>query len=198
MLEQARGAFIAQCDGDDFWLDSKKLYKQVNFLSQHPEYVLSFHRAKRIYEKGFRNKEDRVEEGVYRDIPQGNLRVLSTAYMLMGTVMHRNVGLDFPPEYYLAPNGDIFVPILLGAHGGAKFQEEVGPLGQRRHPRGAWSSKTLSQKLSMHFRTYLQIASYFVRMEEPKSVFRIAKNQLRQVSVKYFTVHLNFDKESKD
>ena len=35
-----KGKYIARIDSDDFWCDSKKLEKQVNFLEKHPDYVL--------------------------------------------------------------------------------------------------------------------------------------------------------------
>jgi hypothetical protein len=34
------------CEGDDYWTNPFKLNKQINFLINNPEYVLSFHNAK--------------------------------------------------------------------------------------------------------------------------------------------------------
>lgn len=44
------GKYIAFCEGDDFWTDSRKLQRQVDFLESHPDYSMCFHSAKKKYE----------------------------------------------------------------------------------------------------------------------------------------------------
>ena len=38
-----KGEFIATCEGDDYWCDTRKLKKQVEFLEQNRDYSMCFH-----------------------------------------------------------------------------------------------------------------------------------------------------------
>jgi glycosyltransferase involved in cell wall biosynthesis len=38
-LREARGEFVAILDDDDWWVDDRKLEKQVKFLHEHPDYI---------------------------------------------------------------------------------------------------------------------------------------------------------------
>lgn len=46
------GKYIAFCEGDDYWTDSYKLQKQVDFLESHPDYSMCFHTAIQHWEDG--------------------------------------------------------------------------------------------------------------------------------------------------
>ena len=40
-----RGKYIALCEGDDCWIKSDKIQRQVDFLEEHPDYSMCFHNA---------------------------------------------------------------------------------------------------------------------------------------------------------
>lgn len=47
-LQQATGKYIALCDGDDYWIDSYKVQKQVQFLEENKEYVIHSGKAQML------------------------------------------------------------------------------------------------------------------------------------------------------
>ena len=62
LYKRAHGKYIALCDGDDFWTDTDKLQKQVDFMEIHPNCSISCHKV--LYH--FEDKE--VDDYEFPDI----------------------------------------------------------------------------------------------------------------------------------
>jgi len=61
---RARGKYYAICEGDDYWIDPLKLQKQVNFLEENPDYILSFTGCNFLFEE-----KKKIAEPVKKNIP---------------------------------------------------------------------------------------------------------------------------------
>lgn len=76
----SRGKYIAWCEGDDYWIDSLKLQKQVDFLECHYDYSMCFHNAIQKWESD--NKEDvfaKITNRTYSGIEIFNKWIVPTA-----------------------------------------------------------------------------------------------------------------------
>jgi hypothetical protein len=136
LVEEERGEFIAMCDGDDVWTDPDKLSKQVASLRARPDCVAAFHDVVAVDETAERSLGSVLPAAQRRDLDAGTLRT-GEAVLMLGTVMFRRAAGPLPEEFDRAPNRDQFLPVLLGRHGAARFDPEVGPLAYRRHGGGA-------------------------------------------------------------
>lgn len=183
----ARGAYMAQCDGDDYWRDPDKLQKQVDFLEGHPEYVMSFHDAIEIDVHGGLLRPHNLPDAARRDYTADELRCLKWGWMLTQSMVYRKAFDEFPPEYFLAPNEDNFLPILLGRFGAAKYQGEVEPLAYRQHPGGIWSQQSFARRSQMNLQSYLQIVAYLVRIGEKQTARKLVLGRLIPYLNQYFS-----------
>jgi glycosyltransferase involved in cell wall biosynthesis len=160
IFKEARGKYIAYCEGDDYWTDPRKLQIQVDFLESHPDYALTYHDAMSF-----------DAEGEYGIQLEGKLRADATSVQLQRarpvstlTTCFRNVLHDLPPELWLAPLNDLCWWSLLGAHGHGKFLGEIKPAMYRLHPGGVFSMRSHKRKLHMSLQTCTSLANYYNRI----------------------------------
>jgi glycosyltransferase involved in cell wall biosynthesis len=138
-LQQAKGEYIALCDGDDYWIDPMKLQKQIDFLEKNIDYSICFTDHKillnnqNIFEFPKLNEKHKSKDTFLRhDIILNN--IIPTL-----TVVYRNrpeillyLGKDlYPPDW--------FVYVLNAKYGKIKFLPFVSAV-YRKHDGGVCSS----------------------------------------------------------
>lgn len=131
LLPKAEGEYIALCEGDDYWTDSNKLQKQVDFLQKNPEYSLCFHPVWVRFENG--EKEPYIFPHKGTNISLESL--LKDNFIQTNSVMYRRLNYSA-----LAVNvipGDWYLHLFHAKSGKIGFLDE--PMGvYRRHSAGVW------------------------------------------------------------
>lgn len=120
-FKMAQGKYIAGCEGDDFWVDENKLQVQVDFMEDHPDYVLCGHAAYYANEDGTLQKDRFFRfDTVSRDI--STEEIISDWAMATNSLLYRKesrtdiiipfqgkcVSGDYAKTVYLALKGKIY------------------------------------------------------------------------------------------
>ncbi len=135
VYESAEGKYIAQCDGDDYWIDEKKLQKQVDFLENNPDYVMCFTNSyiynqdtdeKRIAKVNSwdtcTTREILEEHNSLTAEKHGELQTLGH----MSSIVFRNfIITTYPKWYYTTYMNDDTLFVMLSKFGKAKMINEV-------------------------------------------------------------------------
>lgn len=159
-FSEARGQYIALCEGDDYWFDEEKLQKQVDYLKSHPKCVVVYGDSI-PFENGI--VIDRRLGGARRDLSSEELRKMCGIFTM--TACFRNI-VDVPPEANVVGYGDMFLWARLGRHGHGAFLSELVPAFYRVHSGGIHSMVEEEQRRRMLLRTLFGMYSYFGRQED--------------------------------
>lgn len=172
-LHQAKGKYIAICEGDDYWTDPYKLQKQVDFLEENEDFVICYHNFTIID-----NHENIFKDNFLGDNHKGEYskeELMKGPHIPTLTRCFRNIIRTMPQEMLSAPGGDRCLSILLGEYGKAKYLgNEILPAVYRQHSKGIWSAKSDEIKYNMMLQTTLSISNYYIK----KHGFEYAKQYL--------------------
>lgn len=109
--------YHALCEGDDWWIDSGKLQKQVLFLESHPDHSLCFCSHQEYYPDGHlavvKRYENNIEQCPMEDIIAG-----SGGYMATCSMVFVGDGAGNYPDWAKGtPVGDLPLMLLLASRG---------------------------------------------------------------------------------
>ncbi len=144
VLNSCNGKYIAFCEGDDFWVDSLKLQKQVDFLEQNSSYAICFHDVMIYDETTKEYREDNITVNTkdifdINDLAEGN-------FMHTPSVMIKN-DFTLPSNFSESPLGDW--PLYLCQIGARKIKKIDGTMAVYRvHENGVWSTKSEDKRVN--------------------------------------------------
>ncbi|WP_396175395.1 glycosyltransferase family 2 protein [Flavobacterium sp.] len=188
-LQQAKGTYIALCDGDDYWTDAAKLEKQVQFLSNNDSMAACFHNVSVISnEKSTLYFQDKQEGAVTaEEIVLNGGGVYPTASLLF-----RNE-ISLPDFTLQSKAGDSALAFSLLEKGHFYFMNDT-MAAYRKHAGGVFSSiKNDQSKRLEDIKSNLNLLVNYrkIAVNTPKEYFTQAiSKQLDQFSNHFGTSKL--------
>ena len=174
-LQQCQGDFIALCEGDDYWTDSLKLQKQVDFLNKHLNIDLCFTRAnieiegKELYphhipvlfeKKAFEYKE---------------LLRHSNFITTASVVFRAPSKFNFLNWFYKVPFGDLALYKIVSNGKPIACLNEFMTV-YRIHPEGIYQKQTYYRKKYQHLEFFSLI--FDILQPEEQNILKVKKQEL--------------------
>ncbi|MDO5509779.1 MAG: GNAT family N-acetyltransferase [Weeksellaceae bacterium] len=128
ILENCNGKYIAICEGDDYWTDSGKLQRQVDFLENNSEYVLVAENSRIIDER-------HGTETLFAQFDSP--RNITIEEMIRGrkfhtaTVLFKRSALFLPNNFSDFPFGDTILFVTLAKKGSVKLLPNISTIYRR-------------------------------------------------------------------
>lgn len=155
-----KGKYIANCEGDDYWSDTKKIQKQVEFLEANPEYALVYHEIATINQDGKILDRNWLPNYYKQDFSAEEVR-LAWCSNQMQSMMYRNLLHKIPNELRNSPTDDVWIVALLGQHGKSKYLQNIKPAMYRQHTGGAFTSLSRTEQLDVQAMNFFWLYKYY-------------------------------------
>ncbi len=125
-LKKCEGKYIAICEGDDYWIKSDKLKKQINFLENNENYSCCFHDVKVLYKD--RETSFQKDKGNKIINPVSLQNLLESEWLIPTcSFVFRRENMILPPFFDKMRFGDfvLFCSVLLNSNA-YYLQEKLG------------------------------------------------------------------------
>jgi len=166
-LEKCKGKYTALCEGDDYWTDPLKLQKQIDFLENNKDYILSFHDVNV-------NNTRKNSINNYRMIGFLKNNNLETEDLLKpwfiptcSVVFRKSEKFSLPKWFHLSANGDMALLLLLSLEGKFKYLNEIMGV-YRMHDNGISVSYTGYSNIFSKIHLYQNFNEYTNKKFETK------------------------------
>jgi glycosyltransferase involved in cell wall biosynthesis len=158
-LQQAKGKYIAICDGDDYWIDQLKLQKQVDYLEKNKEFVLVSHKRNVIENNKIIIEK---EEGFFSQC------------ILFKNIIDKNF-LDFDSSKII--NLDTFLMLFLENFGKFHMMDFTGSV-YRLGNQGVWSKIDIERKFYLSQKSLKEMQIFFKLNNLNRSILIIKDYEL--------------------
>ncbi len=183
----AQAKYIALCEGDDYWTDSYKLQKQVDFLESHPDYSMCFHSVK-IFEQ---TEKRLVPDNITIEVSETSdiYKLAECDFIHTNTVLYRNDERIrmFRAKIGSLPIGDYPLWMACAKFGLIyKFHDEMSVY--RRNSTSIWATKPIIYKNNIKMQVVKRFYELFFADKQLNTIFasqyvNLAINQAWQLYI---------------
>ncbi|NJY63939.1 glycosyltransferase [Salinimicrobium sp. CDJ15-81-2] len=178
-FKQAKGKYIAICEGDDFWIDPKKLQKQIDFLESNVEYSASFHEVDMLFDSkavSFSSYQSNIIENpvLFQDVVGKDWLIPTCSFVFRKDKM-------ILPEFYDQLNyGDypLFCCILINSR--AHYFDEVMAI-YRRNNTGSLTNTIRTFGFLNVSADYIQLLNWLYKYADPEDGLAIEQRINQEV-----------------
>lgn len=158
ILQACKGKYIANCEGDDCWIDNLKLQRQIDFLEANPDYSMSCHTSENYNDATKRVIQLFPNIKKEKDFSLDDLLKSNIANTC--TVVYRKLNIDILNILNKLPIGDWPLNILYAEYGKIKFFPK-NMARYRIHSGGVWSSVSRLKQLNTSILILEEMNIYF-------------------------------------
>lgn len=147
-IQHALGEYIAICEGDDYWIDPKKISKQINILEKNKHINLSISKAISIFpdgtEKIFCDLGDSISKIPFKECILGPQK----DFFPTATFFFRKEIINLLPEWFytIAPVGDYYTQLYASYNQGCIYIPNITAV-YRVGSIGSWTQSLNIDKL---------------------------------------------------
>ena len=144
MYPNARGEYIAYCEGDDYWSDPSKLRQQVSFLDAHPDYSACVHNSWYRFCEGNRPDALLLPESGDRDVPFSTIIQGMSHCFHTSSILGRAKWMCNPPDFqrvaFTYGFTDYAIALWLSLNGKIRFLDQPMSVYRVNSNPSSWTS----------------------------------------------------------